>query len=630
MSFTFNFDYFFTANPNISENDLLREPQIQGYFHVYEHFVIKNKSSHAVIVLPTGVGKTGLMALLPYNICKGRLLIITPQIVIKDTVIDALNPELPDNFWLKRKVFDKPKNLPAISEFESNVTPLEVLEASNIIILNAQKLQSRLDSSPLNFLPEDFFDMIIIDEAHHSTARTWVETTQYFSNAKVIKVTGTPFRTDGIEIAGELVYKYKLSQAMANEYVKSLENLRYEPDELFLTIDGDKNKTYTVEEIYQKDIKDEDWVRRSVAYSTECSEKIVDESLRLLKDKLSGDNPVPHKIIAVACSIEHAKEIKSLYEKKGYETTIIHSDLSEYDKEKAKNDIKNHRVKVVVHVSMLGEGYDHPYLSIAAIFRPFRSALPYAQFIGRILRTIPKDEAKRADDNIGQIVSHKHLGLSELWEYYKKEIQESEIIKHLKEIDILEEGSNTNEKGSETRDIDVGIARERGTGKLVSDVYLNTELIKKKQKEDREREKKIIEIQNILKINKEDAEKIIDQTQGNQSEIKRPDKYFSSKRKDIDITIKEKIVPELISKYSIVQNGNDLKGCSLFQNRFAWIKNIDNNGGMLATYFTNYLNYEIGYKKEYWKIDDYEIAFEKLPICVEYVEKVLSDYYNLS
>ena len=50
------------------------------------------------MVLPTGVGKTGVMALLPYGISKGRVLIIAPQIVIKETVIDALNPILPNNF----------------------------------------------------------------------------------------------------------------------------------------------------------------------------------------------------------------------------------------------------------------------------------------------------------------------------------------------------------------------------------------------------------------------------------------------------------------------------------------------------------------------------------------------------
>ena len=72
------------------------------------------------MVLPTGVGKTGVMALLPYGISKGRVLIIAPQIVIKETVIDALNPILPNNFWLKQKVFDRPSDLPALVEFEGS------------------------------------------------------------------------------------------------------------------------------------------------------------------------------------------------------------------------------------------------------------------------------------------------------------------------------------------------------------------------------------------------------------------------------------------------------------------------------------------------------------------------------
>jgi len=42
----------------------------------------------------------------------------------------------------------------------------------------------------------------IIDEAHHSTASTWVECLQYFSHAKVVKLTGTPYRPDGEKIVG--------------------------------------------------------------------------------------------------------------------------------------------------------------------------------------------------------------------------------------------------------------------------------------------------------------------------------------------------------------------------------------------------------------------------------------------
>ena len=229
MSFIYNPDYFMLANPFIKWNEELREPQIEGYFSVYEHFIVKKKTTSAIVILPTGTGKTGLMGLLPFSISNGRVLIITPQLTIKDAIIDSLDPEKPNNFWLKRNVFNKISELPVLVEYEGSKTTLEVLESANIVVLNVQKLQRRLDTYPLNFLPEDFFDMILIDEAHHSTARTWVETINHFSKAKVVKLTGTPFRSDNEKIAGDLVYKYKLSQAMANKYVKSLKNIEYVP-----------------------------------------------------------------------------------------------------------------------------------------------------------------------------------------------------------------------------------------------------------------------------------------------------------------------------------------------------------------------------------------------------------------
>lgn len=99
-----NKHYFETTNPHIYGNGELREPQIQGYYKVYEHFIVRNKkNTHAIVVLPTGVGKTGLMGLLPFHICEGRALIITPQLTIKDTVVDSLDPENRKVFGIKEK-----------------------------------------------------------------------------------------------------------------------------------------------------------------------------------------------------------------------------------------------------------------------------------------------------------------------------------------------------------------------------------------------------------------------------------------------------------------------------------------------------------------------------------------------
>ena len=636
MKLVHNTNYFLTAPANIINNDNLREPQIEAYEHVYQHFIEKNKKNiHAIVVLPTGVGKTGLIGILPFGISEGRVLVITPQIVIKDAVLDSLDPLYPGNFWLNRGVFSRPSQLPKVIEYDSSQYKSkwfqEALEVSNFVVLNVHKLQKRLSSSLLNIVDRDFFDMIIIDEAHHSTANTWVEAIRYFSNAKVVKLTGTPFRADKEEITGELVYKYKLSAAMAKGYVKSLEKFTYVPDKLYLTIDENDNKKYTVEEIYEMGLKDEEWVSRSVAYSLECSEKVVDESIKKLEEKLDNNKKIPHKIIAVACSINHANDIKMLYESKGYPCAIVHSKMTNEEKEKNLKDIENHRVKVVINVAMLGEGYDHPYLSVAAIFRPFRSALPYAQFIGRILRKIPDDEVTSLD-NIGQVISHQFLYLDELWEYYKNQIQESEVIKHLSEdeelANIIDEYS-FEENGQRKYDKSIGKAEEVGVGSLVRDVYLETELIKKRKKEIEKEKQKLEKLKQILNISEEKAKELLNIAISD-NDIKRPDIYFKKRSKNIDNRIKYEIVPELILRFGLKKEGNELKNCIIFkERRFSWIlERGKDNASYLAIYINCMLAFMLG-KKEKWGFDDIEIAEKKLDEIKEYLIKVLDDYTML-
>lgn len=632
MSLVHDKNYFMISNPKIYDNLELREPQIISYSKIYDHFIVKNKKTHAILVLPTGVGKTGLMGLLPYHICKGKVLIITPQLTIRDTVVDSLNPDSPESFWLKRKIFSKVDELPVLVEYDATLNR-EILDAANIIVLNIHKLQSRLQSSPLNYLPNDYFDMIIIDEAHHSTANTWVETTEHFDTAKVIKLTGTPIRTDGVNLVGELVYKYKLSQAMAKGYVKSLRNREYIPEKLLLTIENDETKKYTVDELLDLGIRDEDWIRRSVAFSRECSMHVVEASVKLLEEKKKGTS-VPHKIIAVACSIAHAEQIKNMYIEKGYKAEVIHSNKSREEQERIKNDVENNRLDVIINVAMLGEGYDHVYLSVAAIFRPFRSELPYEQFIGRVLRSIPKAEIQKPDDNIADIVSHRNLQLQNLWEKYKKEIQESEVIKHLQDIPDIDDGNvefpgeNTGEsKGSKI--ITIGHASEDGQGKMSEDIYLDTELIKLQREESKKQAKEIKALQDILKVDYESALSIYNQTRTKDTAaIKRPDQYFKSRKRDINVEIREVIVPDLITKFNINQSAKDLERCRLFLPRqYSWIKKtVKDNGGLLATYLNTYLKNEIGKSRDLWTTSDYDNAFDKLQVVKEYVEKVLMDY----
>lgn len=146
------------------------------------------------------------MAIAPYGVSKKRVLIITPQTVVKDTVLGSLDPMYPLIFWLSTKIFSGKFELPNVIEYSKDLSR-DILNNADLIILNVHKLQERLESSLLNKVDSDFFDMVIIDEAHHSEAYTWKKAIEHFSSAKILKVTGTPFRSDGVKIEGEEVYR---------------------------------------------------------------------------------------------------------------------------------------------------------------------------------------------------------------------------------------------------------------------------------------------------------------------------------------------------------------------------------------------------------------------------------------
>ncbi|GAG31780.1 unnamed protein product, partial [marine sediment metagenome] len=133
-----------------------------------------------------------------------------------------------------------------------------------------------------------------------------------------------------------------------------------------------------------------------------------------------------HQLIAVACSVDHAKQIRSLYAEKGYRAAAIHSKrMSTDEKEKVIQELKSGILDCIIQVQMLGEGFDHPKLSVAAIFRPFRSLSPYVQFVGRIMRVIVQHNPQHPD-NFGNIVTHLGLNLDKQMEDFRQIDREDE------------------------------------------------------------------------------------------------------------------------------------------------------------------------------------------------------------
>lgn len=61
--------------------------------------------------------------------------------------------------------------------------------------------------------PGDLFDIVLVDEAHHSAAETWNDLMNAFPFAYRILFTATPFRRDNREIKAKPVYYYPLARA---------------------------------------------------------------------------------------------------------------------------------------------------------------------------------------------------------------------------------------------------------------------------------------------------------------------------------------------------------------------------------------------------------------------------------
>ena len=71
---------------------------------------------------------------------------------------------------------------------------------------------------------------------------------------------------------------------------------------------------------------------------------------------------------------------------------MIHGKQTEDEQEAILTSLRNGTLDCIIQVQMLGEGFDHPKLSVAAIFRPFRTLAPYIQFVGRIMRVIVQND----------------------------------------------------------------------------------------------------------------------------------------------------------------------------------------------------------------------------------------------
>ena len=405
--------YFLGLDFNIDGNENLRDPQRDGYLRTYEFFRAgKNK---AIVQIPVGCGKTGLASLLPLGLAEGRVIVIAPNLTIKDGLYDAMDiTNRQKCFWRKANVLSQDQMISGPLACTLDSGNISVATKSHVVITNVQQLATNVDKWLAQF-SDDFFDMIIVDEAHHSAAASWQKVIDRFPKAKVVLLTATPFRSDRQELDGELVFRYPFRNATLKGYIKRLKASYVAPSAIELGFSDERGRSYTLDEVLK--LKEEEWFSRGVALARLCNQHIVESSLEKLEElRQTGTQ---HQLIAVACSINHAREIRSLYQERGFSAEVIHSKQSADEQAGILAALRNGTLDCIVQVQMLGEGFDHPKLSVAAIFRPFRTLAPYIQFVGRIMRVVVQNDPVHPD-NVGHIVTHLGMNLDERLKEFKQ------------------------------------------------------------------------------------------------------------------------------------------------------------------------------------------------------------------
>lgn len=405
-------NHFSTLTPHVDSNTNLRTPQIEAFNAVASHDFQADEGREVSVVLPVGCGKSGLLALAPFAVKSQRTLLVAPNLKIANQLLEDLTPSNSKFFYTKRSVLDEPP-YPEPAEIRGTSGNLSDLQEADVVITNIQQLQ-RSDNKWLTKLPEDFFDLIQFDEGHHNVAESWDVLRTKFPDAKILNVSATPSRADGRVMTGSVIYSYPISEAVKKGYVKRINGYRLSPQTLkYVRHEGADEVEVTLEEVRRLGEQDAGF-RRSIVSSETTLTTIAEASIRKLEELRENTGNGRLKIIASALNMEHCKQVVAKYRELGWRVDYVHSNLSTQANQRVHEKLENHELDVIVQVRMLGEGFDHPYLSVAAVFSIFSNLGPFMQFVGRIMRTIPGvDPFDEVND--GVVVFHVGGNITGVW-----------------------------------------------------------------------------------------------------------------------------------------------------------------------------------------------------------------------
>ena len=301
-------------------------------------------NSRTLLVLPTGCGKTIVFAKISEDRVRqgDRVLILAHRGELLDQAADKI----------------KTATGLICSTEKAEQSCLDSLSRwYRVTVGSVQTLmrQSRLD----RFAP-DYFQTIIIDEAHHAISDSYQNVLRYFSGARVLGVTATPDRGDMRELGSvfdSLAYEYTLPRAIKEGYLSPIKAVTIP---LKLDLSGVS--------IQSGDFKPGDLDTALDPYLYQ----IAEEMKKYCKNR---------KTVVFLPLIKTSQKFRDILNGAGFSAAEVNGNSE--DRAQILADFDSGKYNVLCNSMLLTEGWDCPSVDCVIVLRPTKVRSLYCQMVGR-------------------------------------------------------------------------------------------------------------------------------------------------------------------------------------------------------------------------------------------------------
>lgn len=230
-------------------------------------------------------------------------------------------------------------------------------------------VQSLMRTTRLSRFPEDYFNTIIIDEAHHCISDSYQRVLRHFPDAKVLGVTATPDRGDMKnlgQVFESLAYEYTLPKAIKEGYLSPIKAVTI-PLQVDLTGVG----------VQSGDFKAGDLGTALDPYL----HQIANEMVRYCRDR---------KTVVFLPLVKTSKKFRDILIANGFRAAEVNGESQ--DRAEILEDFAAGKYNVLCNSMLLTEGWDCPDVDCIVVLRPTKVRSLYCQMVGRGTRLAPGKE----------------------------------------------------------------------------------------------------------------------------------------------------------------------------------------------------------------------------------------------